>query len=80
MTVKQESANSTFNALDIAFGENDASLSKATMAPSMIPRKQSKSSTGKRKYHQKSRNGCSTCKRRRVKCDEQNLYVETVPS
>nr|QEO75748.1 UPC2 [Candida tropicalis] len=71
MTVKQESANSTFNALDIAFGENDASLSKATMAPSMIPRKQSKSSTGKRKYHQKSRNGCSTCKRRRVKCDEQ---------
>ncbi|CAI5757399.1 unnamed protein product [Candida verbasci] len=25
----------------------------------------------KRKYHQKSRNGCSTCKKRRVKCDEQ---------
>lgn len=30
----------------------------------------SKASTGKRKYHQKSRNGCLTCKRRRVKCDE----------
>ncbi|WEJ96263.1 transcription factor [Yamadazyma tenuis] len=30
----------------------------------------SKASTGKRKYHQKSRNGCSTCKKRRVKCDE----------
>ncbi|CAK9435750.1 uncharacterized protein LODBEIA_P04540 [Lodderomyces beijingensis] len=30
-----------------------------------------KSSTGKRKFHQKSRHGCSTCKRRRVKCDEQ---------
>lgn len=30
----------------------------------------SRSSTGKRKYHQKSRKGCSTCKRRRVKCDE----------
>lgn len=32
--------------------------------------KKAKPSTGKRKYHQKSRNGCSTCKRRRVKCDE----------
>lgn len=31
----------------------------------------SRSSTGKRKYHQKSRNGCLTCKKRRVKCDEQ---------
>ncbi|CAH6721026.1 sterol uptake control protein 2 [[Candida] jaroonii] len=25
---------------------------------------------GKRKFHSKSRNGCSTCKKRRVKCDE----------
>ncbi|KAK6460536.1 hypothetical protein DFJ63DRAFT_308465 [Scheffersomyces coipomensis] len=32
--------------------------------------KKSRASTGKRKYHQKSRNGCSTCKKRRVKCDE----------
>lgn len=32
--------------------------------------KVSKSSTGKRKYHTKSRKGCVTCKRRRVKCDE----------
>lgn len=32
--------------------------------------KHSKSSTGKRKFHQKSRNGCLTCKKRRVKCDE----------
>lgn len=30
----------------------------------------SKSSTGKRKFHNKSKNGCSNCKRRRVKCDE----------
>lgn len=30
----------------------------------------SKTSTGKRKYHLKSRNGCLTCKKRRVKCDE----------
>lgn len=30
-----------------------------------------KASTGKRKYHQKSRKGCLTCKKRRVKCDEQ---------
>lgn len=30
----------------------------------------SKTSTGKRKYHLKLRNGCLTCKRRRVKCDE----------
>lgn len=29
-----------------------------------------RNSTGKRKYHQKSRKGCLTCKRRRVKCDE----------
>lgn len=29
-----------------------------------------KSATGKRKYHQKSKNGCLTCKKRRVKCDE----------
>lgn len=29
-----------------------------------------KKSTGKRKFHKKSRNGCATCKRRRVKCDE----------
>ncbi|ODV80974.1 uncharacterized protein CANTADRAFT_40812, partial [Suhomyces tanzawaensis NRRL Y-17324] len=32
--------------------------------------KKSRSSTGKRKYHQKSRSGCSNCKKRRVKCDE----------
>lgn len=32
--------------------------------------KANKTSTGKRKFHQKSRNGCLTCKRRRVKCDE----------
>lgn len=29
-----------------------------------------RSANGKRKYHLKSRNGCSTCKKRRVKCDE----------
>lgn len=32
--------------------------------------KSSKASTGKRKFHNKSRDGCLTCKRRRVKCDE----------
>ncbi|KAH3682209.1 hypothetical protein WICPIJ_006830 [Wickerhamomyces pijperi] len=30
----------------------------------------SRTSTGKRKFHNKSKNGCDTCKRRRVKCDE----------
>lgn len=30
----------------------------------------SKTSTGKRKFHNKSKNGCDNCKRRRVKCDE----------
>ncbi|VEU24288.1 DEKNAAC105601 [Brettanomyces naardenensis] len=30
----------------------------------------SKKSTGKRRFHRKSRRGCATCKRRRVKCDE----------
>ena len=29
-----------------------------------------KKATGKRKFHKKSRKGCSTCKKRRVKCDE----------
>lgn len=32
--------------------------------------KSDKKATGKRKFHKKSRNGCTTCKRRRVKCDE----------
>ncbi|PVH14494.1 uncharacterized protein CXQ87_002635 [Candidozyma duobushaemuli] len=31
---------------------------------------QSKKNSFKRKFHSKSRMGCSTCKRRRVKCDE----------
>lgn len=30
----------------------------------------SKTATGKRKFHKKSKNGCDNCKRRRVKCDE----------
>lgn len=30
----------------------------------------SKTATGKRKFHKKSKNGCDHCKRRRVKCDE----------
>ena len=30
----------------------------------------SKTSTGKRKFHNKSKTGCDNCKRRRVKCDE----------
>ncbi|SCW04087.1 LAFE_0H05622g1_1 [Lachancea fermentati] len=33
-------------------------------------KKVSKTSTGKRKFHNKSKNGCDNCKRRRVKCDE----------
>lgn len=33
-------------------------------------KKVSKSATGKRKFHKKSKNGCDNCKRRRVKCDE----------
>ncbi|CUM46652.1 uncharacterized protein AC631_02904 [Debaryomyces fabryi] len=46
-------------------GESDANLKQDAT------KKMSKSSTGKRKFHQKSRNGCLTCKKRRVKCDEQ---------
>lgn len=34
-------------------------------------REQKPGASIKRKYHSKSRNGCSTCKKRRVKCDEQ---------
>lgn len=30
----------------------------------------SKTSTGKRKFHKKSKTGCDNCKRRRIKCDE----------
>ena len=33
-------------------------------------KKVSKTSTGKRKFHNKSKFGCDNCKRRRVKCDE----------
>ncbi|CCH62359.1 hypothetical protein TBLA_0H00680 [Henningerozyma blattae CBS 6284] len=33
-------------------------------------KKVSKTSKGKRKFHNKSKNGCANCKRRRVKCDE----------
>lgn len=33
-------------------------------------KKVSTTSTGKRKFHNKSKNGCDNCKRRRVKCDE----------
>ncbi|AEY98727.1 FAGL091Wp [Eremothecium gossypii FDAG1] len=33
-------------------------------------KKVSKTATGKRKFHNKSKNGCDNCKRRRVKCDE----------
>ena len=65
MTVKQESPNSTLNTSEFSSDEN---LKTNNSEP---PKKVSKSSTGKRKYHQKSRNGCSTCKKRRVKCDEQ---------
>ena len=65
MTVKQESPNSTLNTSEFS---SDETFKTANPVPS---KKVSKSSTGKRKYHQKSRNGCSTCKKRRVKCDEQ---------
>ncbi|KAL3241633.1 Upc2p [Nakaseomyces bracarensis] len=33
-------------------------------------KKVSTTSTGKRKFHNKSKSGCDNCKRRRVKCDE----------
>lgn len=32
--------------------------------------KVTKKATGKRRFHKKSRKGCATCKKRRVKCDE----------
>lgn len=35
-----------------------------------VETKVAKKSTGKRRFHKKSRKGCATCKRRRVKCDE----------
>ncbi|CCF59590.1 hypothetical protein KAFR_0H01800 [Kazachstania africana CBS 2517] len=37
---------------------------------SLDSNKVSKTSTGKRKFHNKSKTGCDNCKRRRVKCDE----------
>ncbi|KAG5417574.1 UPC2 [Candida metapsilosis] len=58
-------ANSS--AIDDALGR---SSSVSSASPESI-KKNLKASTGKRKYHQKSRSGCSTCKKRRVKCDEQ---------
>lgn len=48
------------------------SLAPKSSAPTteMDNAKITKKSTGKRKFHKKSRKGCLTCKRRRVKCDE----------
>ncbi|GMM57660.1 Ecm22 protein [Maudiozyma humilis] len=48
----------------------------------------SRASTGKRKFHNKSKTGCDNCKRRRVKCDEgkpackkcQNMKLDCVYS
>ncbi|CAL9732750.1 sterol regulatory element-binding protein Ecm22p [Monosporozyma unispora] len=39
-------------------------------------KKVSKTSTGKRKFHNKSKNGCDNCKRRRVKCDESKPHCK----
>ncbi|ODV96160.1 hypothetical protein PACTADRAFT_2456 [Pachysolen tannophilus NRRL Y-2460] len=55
--------NSTSNSIDNSFGNgNGGSDGKYA----------NHSSSAKRKYHTKSRNGCATCKKRRVKCDERH--------
>jgi hypothetical protein len=46
--------------------DTKSSVSVADLESAKIAKK----STGKRKFHKKSRKGCATCKRRRVKCDE----------
>lgn len=46
-------------------------MSKEEVKESVEEKKKiTKASTGKRKFHLKSRNGCLTCKKRRIKCDE----------
>lgn len=70
--VKEEKEESS--RLRESSGSIDDALDPFPNASSSSPevvKKNSKASTGKRKYHQKSRSGCSTCKKRRVKCDEQ---------
>ncbi|KAG0679392.1 hypothetical protein C6P40_005343 [Pichia californica] len=44
--------------------------SSTTLSAKIDNAKIAKKSTGKRKFHKKSRKGCLTCKKRRVKCDE----------
>ena len=65
MTVKQESPNSTLNTSEFSSDEN---LKTNNSEP---PKKVSKSSTGKRKYHQK-RDASNVMNR--------DLYVATVPN
>lgn len=53
--------------------ERKSSLRKREKVVELIEidgKKVSITSTGKRKFHNKSKNGCDNCKRRRVKCDE----------
>lgn len=45
-------------------------MTKGTELIELDGKRVSKTSTGKRKFHKKSKNGCDNCKRRRVKCDE----------
>ena len=49
--------------------ENGNSSNSETFVDSS-GKKVTRTSTGKRKFHNKSKSGCDNCKRRRVKCDE----------
>ena len=78
------------NSVMISFGDSASATSSAPMDPhkshasarrekvveliEVDGKKVSKTSTGKRKFHNKSKNGCLNCKRRRVKCDEGKPY------
>ena len=68
---RKEAPESTRRVSSTVIDDELCSLSNALASPPEAVKKNSKASTGKRKYHQKSRSGCSTCKKRRVKCDEQ---------
>ncbi|QPG76016.1 hypothetical protein FOA43_003402 [Brettanomyces nanus] len=50
--------------------ESDAIQLKHSSGKRSSSSRVNKKSTGKRRFHRKSRKGCAACKRRRVKCDE----------
>ncbi|AMD22976.1 HHR207Cp [Eremothecium sinecaudum] len=58
------------NDLEATDGKTRRRIQKVVELLEIDGKRVSKTATGKRKFHNKSKNGCDNCKRRRVKCDE----------